>query len=63
MNQAVEILGIQMRTTEDALTRNVLASTAGSINCTGGGNGKITNMKKNIVAVLKSSLIDLETEA
>lgn len=39
MNQAVEILGIQMRTTEDALTRNVLASTAGAINCTGGVNG------------------------
>ena len=37
-NQAVQILGIQLRTTEDALCRDALASTAGYINCTGGLN-------------------------
>ena len=41
--------------TEDQLTRDMLASTASFINCTGGTNGKF-------VAVLKSLLIDLESE-
>ncbi len=41
--------------TEDQLTRDMLASTASFINSTGGVNGKL------IVAVVKSSLIDLET--
>lgn len=40
--------------TEDQLTRDMLASTASFINCTGGVNGKV------VVAVVKSSLIDLE---
>ena len=39
MNEAVHVLGIQMRMTEDALIRNVLQSTASSIDCTGGVNG------------------------
>lgn len=38
-NQAVQVLGIQLRTTEDALTRDALGSTASYINCTGGVNG------------------------
>ena len=40
-NQAVQILGIQLRTTEDALCREALSSTAGFINCTGGVNGDL----------------------
>ena len=43
----------ECRQTEDQLTRDMLASTAAQINCVSGTNGKI-------VAVLKSSLIDLE---
>lgn len=39
LNEGVELLGIQMRTTEDALIRNELATTATVINCTGGVNG------------------------
>jgi hypothetical protein len=42
--------------TEDQLTRDMLAATAGFVNCVAGFNGKI-------VAVVKSSLIDLEAEA
>ena len=42
--------------TEDELTRNMLAATAGFINCVGGVNGKV------IVAVKKSLVIDLEPE-
>jgi len=44
---------MDLRETEDMLTRDMLASTASSINCTHGTNGKM-------LAVLKSSLIDLE---
>lgn len=43
--------------TEDQLTRDMLAATAGFINCTGGVNGKV------VVAVKKSWVIDLEAEA
>jgi|GEM_PF-3388463 len=53
LSNAAERLGQSMRQTEDELTRDVLASTASILNCTGGTNGRI-------VAVLKSLLIDLE---
>jgi len=53
LNSFTELLGIQMGTTFDALTRDVLAATTSVINCSNGVNGKN-------VAVLKSSLIDLE---
>jgi hypothetical protein len=43
-----------MRETEDELIRNMLASTASVINCTGGVNGR------KYVAVVKSWVIDLE---
>ena len=39
LNEAVRLLGIQLRETEDALTRNMLASSAALINCVGGTNG------------------------
>lgn len=44
--------------TEDQLTRDMLAGTAGFINCVGGVNGKKISVR--IIAVKKSSLIDLE---
>lgn len=53
LNEAAARLGVSLRQTEDELTRNMLAGTAAFINCTGGVNGRV-------VAVLKSSLIDLE---
>ena len=51
LNEAAARLGVSLRQTEDQLTRDMLASTASFINCTGGVK----------FAPLKSSLIDLET--
>jgi hypothetical protein len=53
LNECAARLGVSLRQTEDTLTRDMLASTASFINCTGGTNGKI-------IAVLKSWVIDLE---
>lgn len=53
LNEAAQRLGVSLRQTEDQLMSSMLASTSAFINCVGGSNGKI-------VAVLKSSLIDLE---
>lgn len=53
LNEAASVLAQSLRETEDELTRNMLAATAAFINCTGGVNGRF-------VAVVKSSLIDLE---
>lgn len=39
LNESARRLGVSLRQTEDELTRNMLASTAGFINCTGGVNG------------------------
>jgi len=39
LNQTVSLLAQSMRETEDELIRNMLASTASVINCTGGTNG------------------------
>lgn len=39
LNEATQRLGVSLRQTEDELTRNMLASTASSINATGGTNG------------------------
>lgn len=39
LNEAVARLGVSLRQTEDQLTRDMLAATAGFINCTGGVNG------------------------
>jgi N4-gp56 family major capsid protein len=39
LNEAAKRLGVSLRQTEDELTRNMLASTASFINCTGGVNG------------------------
>lgn len=39
LNEAAARLGVSLRQTEDQLTRDMLASTASFINCTGGTNG------------------------
>ena len=39
LNEIVKLLGLSLRETQDILIRNMLASSASSINCTGGGNG------------------------
>lgn len=39
LNEAAQRLGVSLRQTEDILTRDMLASTASFINCTGGTNG------------------------
>lgn len=39
LNEAAKRLGISLRQTEDQLTRDMLAATAGFINCTNGVNG------------------------
>ena len=39
LNEAAARLGVSLRQTEDQLTRDMLASTASFINCTGGING------------------------
>lgn len=56
LNEAAQRLGVSLRQTEDQLMRDMLASTASFINCVGGTNGRN-------VAVVKSSLIDLELAA
>ena len=42
--------------TEDQLMRDMLASTSAFVNCTNGVNGR----QNRVIAVVKSSLIDLE---
>ena len=39
LNETAKLLGISLRETEDALTRDMLAATASVINCTAGVNG------------------------
>jgi len=39
LNECAARLGVSLRQTEDQLTRDMLASTASFINCTGGVNG------------------------
>lgn len=60
LNECAARLGVSLRQTEDQLTRDMLASTASFINCTGGVNGK--KFSNRNIAVVKSSLIDLELE-
>lgn len=53
LNNLAQRFGVALRQTEDELTRNMLQSTASQINCVNGVNGRV-------IAVLKSSLMDLE---
>jgi N4-gp56 family major capsid protein len=41
LNECAARLGVSLRQTEDQLTRDMLAATAGFINCTGGVNGDV----------------------
>jgi hypothetical protein len=56
LNEAAQRLGVSLRQTEDQLMRDMLASTASFINCVNGSDGR----QNRIIAVTKSSLIDLE---
>ncbi|MCE5319450.1 MAG: hypothetical protein LLG04_19050 [Parachlamydia sp.] len=56
LNEAAARLGVSLRQTEDELMRDMLASTSSFINCVGGTNGR----QDWEIAVVKSSLIDLE---
>jgi hypothetical protein len=56
LNSASARLGQSLRETQDALQRDNLESSASIINCVGGTNGRH-------IAVVKSSLIDLELAA
>ncbi len=56
LNEATARLGVSLRQTEDQLMRDMLASTTSFVNCVSGTNGR----KDLGVAVVKSSLIDLE---
>ena len=50
LNQTVSLLAQSMRETEDELIRNMLASTASVIHCTGGTNGDMpTEMTRSDV--------------
>ena len=45
LNSFAELLGLSLRMTEDQLTRDMMAATASSYNCTGGNNGDLpTNL-------------------
>ncbi len=56
LNSAVSTLGQSLRETEDQLARSMMEAGAPPINCTSGTNGR----QNWIIAVVKSSLIDLE---
>jgi len=50
LNEAAARLGVSLRQTEDQLTRDMLAATAGFINCVGGNNGdNPTNISRSDV--------------
>lgn len=58
LNEAVKVLGISLRYTEDQLTRDKLASTASFINCTGGLNGDSpTNITESDIDVVVQALL------
>ena len=56
LNSAVSVLGQSLRETEDQLARSMMEGSFPPINCTSGTNGR----QKRVIAVVKSSLIDLE---
>jgi N4-gp56 family major capsid protein len=59
LNEAAARLGVSLRQTEDQLTRDMLASTASFINCTGGVNGdNPTEITRSDVNVVVRTLLD-----
>jgi N4-gp56 family major capsid protein len=58
LNETAELLGLSLRMTEDQLTRDMLASTAGFINCTGGNNGDLpTNLSLSDIDNVTQALL------
>jgi len=63
LNQAALRLGVCLRETEDELVREMLAATAGYINCVNGANGDTpTNMSKADVNIAIRSLMDADAK-
>lgn len=59
LNEMAKLLGISLRETEDVLTRDLLASTASQINCTGGTNGdNPTEMTRDDIDLVVATLVD-----
>ncbi len=58
LNECAERLGVSLRQTEDELTRDMLASTASFINCTGGSNGDMpTNISVFDISTVVKTLL------
>lgn len=61
LNEAAARLGVSLRQTEDVLTRNMLAATAGFINCVGGVNGDMpTEISRSDVDTVVRTLLDAD---
>jgi N4-gp56 family major capsid protein len=59
LNECARRLGVSLRQTEDQITRDMLASTASFINCTGGVNGdNPTNITRSDVGTVVRTLLD-----
>src|SRR5579872_136985 len=59
LNECAARLGVSLRQTEDQLTRDMLASTASFINCTGGTNGDVpTEIERSDVDTIIATLAD-----
>ena len=59
LNECAARLGVSLRQTEDQLTRDMLASTASFINCTGGVNGDVpTEITRSDVDEIVRTLLD-----
>ena len=59
LNEAAKRLGVSLRQTEDQLTRDMLAATAGFINCTNGVNGdNPTEIARNDVDEIVRTLLN-----
>jgi len=59
LNEAAKRLGVSLRQTEDQLTRDMLAATAGFINCVSGVNGdNPTEITRNDVSEVVRTLLD-----
>ncbi len=59
LNECAARLGVSLRQTEDQLTRDMLAATAGFINCVGGVNGdNPTEITRSDVDEVVRTLLD-----
>jgi N4-gp56 family major capsid protein len=58
LNEIVKLLGLSLRETQDILIRDMLASSASAVNCTGGGNGQTpTNIAGSDIERVTRNLI------